>query len=87
MTADMISNKKLSQIVTELFIRGRKLNVSLVFITQSYILVSVDVRLNNTHLLVKSFIKLRITIHLKLTSKTLKSSAEIYYRTTHHFGH
>ena len=36
MTADMIHNKKLNSIVTELFIRGRKLNISLVFITQSY---------------------------------------------------
>ena len=37
MIADMINNKKLDSIVTELFIRGRKLNISLVFITQSYI--------------------------------------------------
>ena len=36
MIADMISNKKLNSIVTELFIRGRKLNISLVFITQLY---------------------------------------------------
>ena len=36
MTADMLSNKKLNPIITELFIRGRKLNISLVFITQSY---------------------------------------------------
>ena len=36
MIADMLDNKKLSPTVTELFIRGRKLNISLVFITQSY---------------------------------------------------
>ena len=36
MIADVIHNKKLNSIVTELFIRGRKLNISLVFITQSY---------------------------------------------------
>ena len=36
MIADVINNKKLNSIVTELFIRGRKLNISLVFITQSY---------------------------------------------------
>ena len=36
MIADMIHNKNLNSIVTELFIRGRKLNISLVFITQSY---------------------------------------------------
>ena len=37
MIADMISNNKLNPIVTELFIRGRKLNISIVFITQSYL--------------------------------------------------
>ena len=37
MIADMINNKKLNPIVTELFIRGRKLNISIVFITQSYL--------------------------------------------------
>ena len=36
MIADMINNKKLNPIVTELFIRGRKLYISIVFITQSY---------------------------------------------------
>ena len=46
--ADMINNKKLNSIVTELFIRGRKLNISLVFITESYFRVPKD-RLNSTH--------------------------------------
>ena len=50
--ADMIHNKKLNSIVTELFIRGRKLNISLVFITQSYFKVPKDVRLNTTHFLI-----------------------------------
>ena len=49
MIADMINNKKLDSIVTELFIRGRKLNISIVFITQSYFKVPKDVRLNSTH--------------------------------------
>ena len=49
MIADMINNKKLNSIVTELFIRGRKLNISIVFITQSYFKVPKDVRLNTTH--------------------------------------
>ena len=49
MIADMIKNKELNSIVTELFIRGRKLNISLVFITQSYFNVPKDVRLNTTH--------------------------------------
>ena len=47
MIADMIQNKKLNSIVTELFIRGRKLNVSLVFITQSYLKVPKDFRLKS----------------------------------------
>ena len=47
--ADMINNNKLNPIVTELFIRGRKLNISIVFITQSYFKVPKDVRLNSTH--------------------------------------
>ena len=42
MIADMISNNKLNQIVTELFIPGRKLNISIVFITQSYFKVPKD---------------------------------------------
>ena len=49
--AEMINNKKLNLIVTELFIRDRKLNISLVFITQSYFNVPKDVRLNSTHFL------------------------------------
>ena len=50
MIADMINNKKLNSIITELFIRSRKLNISLVFITQLYFKVPKDVRLNTTHL-------------------------------------
>ena len=49
MIADMINNNKLNPIVTELFIRGRKLNISIAFITQSYFKVPKDVRLSSTH--------------------------------------
>ena len=49
MIADTIINKNLNSIVTELFIRGRKLKFSLAFITQSYFKVSKDVRLNTTN--------------------------------------
>ena len=52
MIADMIHNKKLDSIVTELFIRAKKLNISLVFITQSYFKVPKDVRLNTTYFFV-----------------------------------
>ena len=55
MIADLISNKKLNSIVTELFIRGRKLSISLVFITQSCFKVPKDVRLNSTHFLFWKF--------------------------------
>ena len=49
MIADMINNKKLNPVVTEVFIRGRKLNIPIVCITQSYFKVPKDVRLNSTH--------------------------------------
>ena len=52
MMADMIHNKKLNSIVSELFIRGRNFNISLVFITQSYFKVPKDVRLNISHFLI-----------------------------------
>ena len=44
MVADMLSNKKLNHIVTELFLRGRKLSISLVFITQFYFVVPKNIR-------------------------------------------
>ena len=47
--ADILSNKKLNPRVTELFIRGKKVNICLVIITQSYFTVSKNVRLNSTH--------------------------------------
>ena len=55
MIADMESNKKLNPIVTELFLRGRKLNILLVFISQSYFKVRKTIRLNETHFLSLKF--------------------------------
>ena len=49
MIADIISNKKLNSAVTQPFIRGKKVNISIVFITQLYFKVSKDVRLNSTY--------------------------------------
>ena len=49
MIADMLSNKKPNPIVTELFIRSRKINISLVLITQFYFAVPKNIRLNSTH--------------------------------------
>ena len=53
MIADMIHNKKLNPIITELFIRDRKLNISLVLITQSYFKVPKEVRLRSQTLTLK----------------------------------
>ena len=44
----MLNNKKLNLIVIKLFIRGRKLNISLIFITQTYLALAKTVRLNST---------------------------------------
>ena len=52
MIADIITNKRLQPIIKQLFIRCRKLNISLVFITQSYFSVPKDLRLNATHYLI-----------------------------------
>ena len=52
MMADIMTNKEFQAIIKELFIRCRKLNVSLVFITQSYFTVPKDVRLNSRHYLI-----------------------------------
>ena len=52
MIAEMINSEKLNSIATELFIRVRKLNISFVFITQSYFKVPKDIRLNSTHFLI-----------------------------------
>ena len=75
MIADMINNKKLNSIVTELFIRGRKLNISLVFITQSYFKVMKDVRLNSTHLFI-----MKILTKRELQEIALNHSSDINFK-------
>ena len=52
MIADIMTNKRFQAIIKELFIRCRKLNISLVFITQSYFIIPKEVRLNSTHYLI-----------------------------------
>ena len=80
--ADMIHNKKLNSVVTELFIRDRKLNISLVFIIQSYFKVPKDVRLNTSHFLSQklqtkeNFNKLQQIIHQMLALKISLISTE-----------
>ena len=75
MIADMISNNKVNPIVTELFMRGRKLNISIVFITQSYFKVPKDVRLNSTH-----FFIMKIPNKRELQEIALKHSSDIDFK-------
>ena len=75
MTVDMINNNKLNPIVTELFIRGRKLNISIVFITQSYFKVPKDIRLNSTH-----FFIMKIPNKRELQQIALSHSSDIDFK-------
>ena len=59
MIADMLNNKKINLIVIELFVRGRKLNISLVFIIQSYFTVPKNIRLNSTHYFIMQILNKR----------------------------
>ena len=75
MIADITTNKKFQSIIKELFIRCRKINTSLVFITQSYFSVPKDVRLNSTH----SFI-MKINSNRELHNIAINHSADIDYK-------
>ena len=75
MIADMINNKKLNPIVTELFIRGTKLSIYFVFITQSYLKVQKDVRLNSTH-----FFIMKIPNKRELQQIALNHSSDIDFK-------
>ena len=59
MIADMLTNEKLNPLVTELLIRGRKLKISLVFITQFYFLVSKNITLNSMHYFIMKILSKR----------------------------
>ena len=75
MIADIMTNKKFQAIIKELFIRCRKLNISLVFITQSYFSVPKDVRLNTTHYLI-----MKINNRRELQNIAINHSADIDYQ-------
>ena len=75
MIADMINNNKLNPLVTELFIRGGKLNISIVFITQSYFNVPKNVRLNSTH-----FFIMKIPNKRELQQIALNHSSDINFK-------
>ena len=72
---DMMANKKFQSIIIELFIRCRKINISHVFITQSYCSVPKDVRLNSTHYLI-----MKINNKRKLKSIAINHSGDIGYK-------
>ena len=75
MIADIMTNKKFQSIIKELFIRCRKLNISLVFITQSYFFVPKDVRSNSTHYLI-----MKINNKKELPNIAINHSADIGYK-------
>ena len=75
MITDMVNNKKLNSIVTELFVRGRKLNISLVFITQSNFKVPKDVRQNSTN-----FFIIKISNKRELQQIALNHSSDIGFK-------
>ena len=74
MIADIVDNKKFQAIIKELFIRCGKLNISLVFITQSYFCVPKDVRLNSTHYLI-----MKISNKRELQNIAINHSSDIDY--------
>ena len=74
MIADIMSYEKFQAIIKGLFIRCRKLNISLVFITQSYFSVPKDVRSNSTHYLI-----MKINNRKELQNIAVTHSADIDY--------
>ena len=76
MIAEIMTNKTFQAIIKELFIRCTKLNISLVFITQSYFSVPKEVRLNSTHYLMikitakENYNNLLLIIQQTLTKET-----------------
>ena len=75
MIADIMTNKKFQAVINKLFIRYRKLNISLVFITESYFSVPKDIRLNTTHYLI-----MKINNRIKLKNIATDHSADIDYQ-------
>ena len=75
MIADIMTNKKFQSIIKELFIRSRKQNISLIFITQSYFSVPKVVRLNSTHYLI-----MKINNKRELQNIATNHSANIDYK-------
>ena len=75
MIADIMSSKKFKAIIKELFIRCRKLNISIVFITQSYFRMPKDARLNSTH-----YIIMKIQSRKQLQNMAQENSGDIDFK-------
>ena len=73
--ADMLCNKKVNPIVNELFLRGRKINISLVFITKSYFAVPKSIRQNSMH-----YFSMKIPIKQKLQQIAFNHSSDIDFK-------
>ena len=74
MIADIMTNKTFQAITKELFIRCRKLNITLVFITQSYFSVPKDVRINSRH-----YLTIKINNRNELQNIAINYSADINF--------
>ena len=79
MIADMINIKKFNSIVTELLIRGRKLKISLIFITQSYFKVPKDVRNNSTHFFIMKIPNKRELMQIAINQSSDINTKDFYW--------
>ena len=75
MIADMLSNEKWNPIITELFIRGKKLNISLAFISRSYFFVPKTISLNSIH-----YFSMKIPKKRELQETTFNYSTDIHFQ-------
>ena len=75
MIVDIMTNRRFQAMIKELFIRRRKLNISLIFITQSYFSVPKDARLNTTHYFI-----MKINNRIELKNIVTDHSADIDYQ-------
>ena len=75
MIADIMSSTKYKAIIKELFIRSRKLNISIVFITQSYFRTPKDARLNSTH-----YVIMKIQTREELQNSAQENSGDIDFK-------
>ena len=75
MIVDIMTNRRFQAMIKELFIRRRKLNISLIFITQSYFSVPKDARLNTTHYFI-----MKINNRIELKNIATDHSADIDYQ-------